>query len=355
MKTNLVTFIREAVVIVVKRRHTPFAWKIPYQLFLIGLFSYVFLASCIPVEELTTGEDFTMSLSGARLGPGGFRNKELMPSADFWLASGEEVYGSWTQFNVDIQSFKGRPIRCEMCGTYKCYNQDDVDKNKIEDGLSWGDILRVLIRHRQTDNETISVIEDVSACWLEAGVPATSEGIYELGTNVNVLDENGKWVLSPIAYQTHTTLKIHLVKNDDEDSKRMPPQILKQSEFPSSGRRNPQQWQWTMGERDGKWDMNFSHKLQVARVAVLKGRDMNGEFVPSDMDNPYVTPHHIRWYTPSGQEGASDLVVTPSYARDKEQDLLTWIVKFDSTSGFPPPKLEVGDSLAIEFILEVIQ
>lgn len=337
-----------------------------YALMLFGVsFSYIFIASCVPSATFGPGE-FSQYLRGARLEPEGVHNSGLVPSDIFWLTSGERLYATWEDYVIEFPpgTYADNKIICKFCGEYPWCRDENGVAAKRQPSLAGP---KVFIRRRDSQGFT-PVMHERTLCDPQV-FEATDAGTYELGTTVASLDEDPN-----IAFKADTALTIRLINRGDVQ--KLPPFRLDAVDETT--------WQWTVGG-GGKWAVNFSNRLRVTKVRVLRGRMIGEELVPTDMAKPFVTPYQIRLAYPEngglareiqscpgssidvtgylnladcqtiiGGPGGIPEFPTPTHTHDLPQDRLTWKVIFNASEGFPPPDLAPDEILAIEFNLEAM-
>ncbi len=169
-----------------------------------------------------------------------------------------------------------------------------------------------------------------------------------------------------------STLEVHLVRAGAPTP--VPAQALELSQSDVPGQTYV--WQWSVEETNGKWELNFSNRLRVSKVRILKGRrsPVTNRFFASDPQRPYVIPYRIevgslvchadrrsqdgdialsRCRQTSDDQAGTPIIVTPTYLNRNDQAPLIWKGVFNSSEGFTPPLVMDGEELAIEFTLEV--
>jgi hypothetical protein len=322
-----------------------------------------------------------VALKFDRFEPAPVRNHGVTPSDDFWLVEGEEVFARWNEYTVKFASGQS----CNLCLGGVQVNEDGDDWLIDCPGLNLpsGESARVperplvevwekpLLGMNGEINE-IAYIDYASGCASNPNAAA-----------VFVPSRDAQFMLVPALPSVEVSdvtgdagaakLTVHLI-HPNVDGQGFPTFKLDAV--------NDSTWQWFARESNGKWPVNFSNRLQVTKVRVLRGRLVDATFVPSDIANPFVRPYQIRvTYPESGGEavelqtcpggsidnegfipiadcrrsrGGLPEFPTPTYTHDLPQDHLIWWIKFHGSQNFPPPvDLDNDEELRIEFILEV--
>lgn len=345
---------------------------------LILLLGAVFFIAC--GDELPGPFDHRdVALKFDRFEPAPVRNHGVTPSDDFWLVEGEEVFARWNEYTVKFSAGQS----CNLCLGGVQVNEDGDDWLIDCPGLNLpgGESARVPERPLVEVWErpligTNGEVNEIAYLDFALGCASNANAVFTPGRDaqfmlvpalpsVEVSDVTGE--------AGEAKLMVHLLR----------PNLAGQS-FPTFklDAVDDSTWQWLARASNGKWSVNFSNRLQVAKVRVLRGRLMNDTFVPSDLANPFVRPYQIRVAYPehggetvelqtcagSGIDNEGFVSIadcrrsrgglpefpTPTFTHDLPQDLLTWQIKFSPGQNFPPPAdLDNDEELRIEFILEV--
>lgn len=336
---------------------------------------------------------------GDRFIPEPVKDSALMPSDLFWLADSELVFVNWDNFILRYHAASNWISECDICGPQSQVTFEDdkwtVHCNSLNVPEGEGVPLagRPEVRVLERDLPIADVLRIRKKVRYEDGCinsnPAASDFLPDGRTaypNSFFADRDARYTLQAvIPHRSGTvdegellgdlgesTLEVHVVREG------VPARVLPQTLEPGQSDMPGQVWvwEWRVAVNDGKWDMNFSNRLRVTRVRVLKGRrdERTNRFRPSDPMNPYVVPYRIEagsnlcYASRNSEDGDIDLrrcrqspddsggtsvLVTPTYVDTNIQNPLTWKVIFDSREGFSPPIFVEGEELAIEFTLEV--
>jgi hypothetical protein len=330
-----------------------------------------------------------ISLGGERFIPEPVEKSGLIPSDVFWLADSELVSVKWE--SIILTASSGNWISsCDICGPSQIVQEDEgwvVHCNSlqgdrasipnrpavkvIERDLPIADTYR--IRQKINYEDGCNNFSPAPTAFLPGGRTAYP--------NTFLADRDALYTLLLVIYEPSTVTEGELKGTPGEARlevqvvrEGMPKPVSPQTLEPSDGL--TEVWEWHAGVQDGKWELNFSNRLRVTNVRILKGKRhaATNRFFPTDPMNPYVVPYRIEFashscyanrdvydgdidlrrcrQSPNDQNGAA-IIATPTYLNTTDQTPLTWRVVFNSAEGFPAPNLVGDEELAIEFTLEV--
>lgn len=352
------------------------------KIFFAGALIVIVTTSCTfnPPEALNLPE---YNLAGDRFTPEPVQTVGLKASDVFWLADSELVSVNWQSFGL---TYSFPDASCDLCGSSQVTFDGDADgwfvqcgsKRRaiislpevrlIELDLPVSDVYR--IRRKIKYNDGCANANLIPEAFLPGG--------RTLYSNAFLADRDAQYKLYAVVPfrldEVESTNELEGIAGEAQLETYVVHAGLPKSVPPQTLTLSAEVWEWQVGEENGKWQINFSHRLRVTKVRVLQGRrHANNRFIPANPINPYVVPQRLefgaqscyadrnaadgdidlrRCRQSSNAVNGADIIATPTYLNTADQSPLNWRVVFDSAAGFPAPMLGNGEELAIEFVVE---